>query len=80
MSQTLLEECLQHHGHKGDPGVTPQTCGTIAEKAQVILVWVGAPGVGNASTYTLQGLPYFCLFYLQNWSFVNLETDKRLHF
>ena len=32
----LLEECPQHHGHKGDPGVTPGTCGTIGERAQVI--------------------------------------------
>ena len=40
----LLEECLQHHGHKGDPGVTPGTCGAIGERAQVILVWVRAPG------------------------------------
>ena len=34
----LLEECPQHHGHKGDPGVTSGTCGTIGERAQVILV------------------------------------------
>ena len=34
----LLEECPQHHGHKADPGVTPGTCGTIGERAQVILV------------------------------------------
>ena len=40
----LLEECPQHHGHKGDPGVTPGTCGAIGEKAQVILVWARAPG------------------------------------
>ena len=40
----LLEECSQHHGHKGDPGVTPGTCGAIGERAQVILVWVRAPG------------------------------------
>ena len=40
----VLEECLQHHGHKGDPGVTPGTCGAIGERAQVILVWVRAPG------------------------------------
>ena len=40
----LLEECLQYHGHKGDPGVTPGTCGAIGERAQVILVWVRAPG------------------------------------
>ena len=40
----LLEECPQHHGHKGDPGVMLGTCGTIGERAQVILVWVRAPG------------------------------------
>ena len=40
----LLEEGPQHHGHKGDPGVTPGTCGAIGERAQVILVWVRAPG------------------------------------
>ena len=40
----LLEECPQHHGHKGDPGVTPGTCGAIGERAQVILVWVRALG------------------------------------
>ena len=40
----LLEECLQHHGHKGDPGVMPGTCGAIGERAQGILVWVRAPG------------------------------------
>ena len=34
----LFEECPQHHGHKGDPGVTPGTCGAIGERAQVILV------------------------------------------
>ena len=45
----LHEECPQHHGHKGDPGVTPGTCGAIGERAQVILVWVRAPGIGNAS-------------------------------
>ena len=45
----LLEECSQHHGHMGDPGVTPKTCGAIGERAQVILVWMRAPGGGNAS-------------------------------
>ena len=45
----LLKECPQHHGYKGDPEVTPETCGTIGERAQVILVWVRALGVGNAS-------------------------------
>ena len=39
----LLKKCLQHHGHKGDPGVTPETCGAIGVRAQVILVWVRAP-------------------------------------
>ena len=36
--------------HKGDPGVTHRTCGAVhEERAQVILVWVRAPGVGNRS-------------------------------
>ena len=35
----LHEECPRHHGHKGDPGVTPRTCNAIGERA---------PGVGNA--------------------------------
>jgi hypothetical protein len=32
----------------GDPGVTPETCGTVGERAQIILVMWGR-GVGNAS-------------------------------
>jgi hypothetical protein len=36
----IHEECLQHHGHKGDPGVTLGTCDAIGERAQVILVTV----------------------------------------
>ena len=43
------EECPQHHGHKGDPRVTPGTCDAIGERAQVILVGVRAAGVGNIS-------------------------------
>ena len=41
----LHEECPKHHGHKGDPGVTPETCGAIGERTQVILLWVRAPGI-----------------------------------
>jgi hypothetical protein len=41
----LYEECPQHHGHKGDPGVTPETFGAIGKRDQVILMWVRAPGV-----------------------------------
>jgi hypothetical protein len=41
------EKCLKHYGHKEDPGVTPGTCGVFDEKAQVILMWVRAPNVGN---------------------------------
>jgi hypothetical protein len=43
----LHKGCPKHHGHKGNPGVTPRTCGAGGEKAQVILMWVRAPGVGN---------------------------------
>ena len=39
-----FKDCQQHHEHKGDPGVMPETCGTIGERAQVILVWVRALG------------------------------------
>ena len=42
----LHEECLQHHGHKRDPRVTPGTCGASGERAQVILMWVRAPTLG----------------------------------
>ena len=45
----LHEECPKHHGHEGDLGVTPMTCGAVGDKAQVILVWVRAPSVGNTS-------------------------------
>ena len=45
----LHEECPKHHGHKEDPGVTPESCGAVGGRAQVILVWVRALGVGNAS-------------------------------
>jgi hypothetical protein len=45
----LHKGCPKHHGHKRHPGVTPETCGAYGEKAQVILVWVRAQGVGNAS-------------------------------
>ena len=30
----LHKECPKPHGHKGDPGVTPGTCGAIGERAQ----------------------------------------------
>ena len=53
----LHEECPKHHGHKGDPGVTPGTCGAVGERAQGILVWLRAPNVGNAShSQTLGGM------------------------
>jgi hypothetical protein len=44
----LRKGCPKHHGHKGDPRVTPGTCEAGGENAQVILVWLRAPGVGNA--------------------------------
>jgi hypothetical protein len=39
------KECPQHHGHKEDPGVTPETCGAIGERDQVVLMWVRASDV-----------------------------------
>ena len=32
----LHEECMKHHGHKGDLGVTPGTCGAIGGRAPAI--------------------------------------------
>lgn len=32
-----------------DPRLTPGPCGAVGERAHVILVWVRAPSVGNAS-------------------------------
>ena len=48
-SRTSSKGCPKHPGYKVDPGVTPGTCGANGEKAQVILVWVRAPRVGNTS-------------------------------
>ena len=45
----LHEEYLKHHEHKGDLRVKPGTCGAVGERAQMILVWMRAPSVGNAS-------------------------------
>ena len=45
----LHEDCPKHHGHKGDPGMTPGTCCAVGERAQVILVWARAPSVRNSS-------------------------------
>jgi hypothetical protein len=45
----LHEERPQHHGHKGNPTVTPETCDVIGERVQLILMWVRPPGVENAS-------------------------------
>ncbi len=39
----LHEECLQHHGHKGDLGVPTETCAAVGERSQLIPMWVGAP-------------------------------------
>ena len=46
---SIHEKCPKHHGHKEDPGLTPGSCGAVGERAQMILVWVRATGVGNAS-------------------------------
>jgi hypothetical protein len=48
-STPLPEELPKHHGHKGDLGVTPETCGAIGEMAQMITMWVRALGIGNTS-------------------------------
>ena len=45
----LHEECPKQYGHNEDFGVAPGTCGAVGERDQMILVWVKALGVGNAS-------------------------------
>ena len=45
----LHEECPKYCGHKGDPGLTSETCDAICESTQMILLWVRALGVENAS-------------------------------
>ena len=57
------EECLKRQRHKRDPGVTPRTYGAVGEKAQVILVWVRAPGVENAF-----------LLWIRSYSFKKIEN------
>ena len=52
----LHEQCPKHHGHKGDPRVTPGTCGAVGENARVILMWVRALGVGTTSNPRRLGL------------------------
>lgn len=47
----LHEECPKHHGHKENSKITPRTCATIAERAQVIIMWMKAAGVRNASPH-----------------------------
>ena len=46
---SLHEECLKHHGHKGDLRVTPGTYGAVGERAQVILVWERLPPMETRS-------------------------------
>jgi hypothetical protein len=42
-----MRSALNTMGTRGASGVTPETCGSIGERAQVILVWVKAPHVKN---------------------------------
>ena len=44
-----FEGWVREGGYKGDHGMATNTCGVVGEKAQVILVWMRAPSVGNAS-------------------------------
>ena len=56
----LHEKCPNHHGYKGYIGVIPMICGVVGERAQMIIVWVRALGVGNAShphKHELRGHP-----------------------
>jgi hypothetical protein len=52
----LHEECPKYHGHKEDLGMTLKICGASGEKAQMILVWVKVPSVGNASNTQRLGI------------------------
>ena len=45
----LHEECSTNHGQKEDPRVTPKTCGTVGGRAALILLWMRAMSIGNAS-------------------------------
>ena len=45
----LHEECPKYYRHEGEPRVTPGLCGASGERAQVILMWMMALGVENAS-------------------------------
>ena len=47
--ELLHKEHQNYYGHKGDPKVTPETCDDVGERTQVILVWVRALDVWNAS-------------------------------
>ena len=47
----LHKEYPKHHGHKGDPRVTPGTCGTVGERAQGILVWMRAQVLRTSLIY-----------------------------
>ena len=46
---SLLDECPQYQGPKGDTGVMPGPCGAVGEVTQVGLVWMRTPGVGDAT-------------------------------
>ena len=57
---------------QGGPGVTPGTCGDIGEMAQVILVWVRALGIGDASHPRRPGVMRvrpWAYAYLMVWGF-----------
>jgi hypothetical protein len=45
----VLHTSPNHHRHKRYPEGTPEICGAVGEKGQVILMWVRAPSVGDAS-------------------------------
>jgi hypothetical protein len=47
----IQKGCPKHHGHKGDLGMTPGTCGAGVENAQVILVRVRTLALGTAPTH-----------------------------
>jgi hypothetical protein len=71
----LHEKCPQNHGHKGDPEVTPGTCGIIGE----ILMWVRGPGVGNPSHPLRLGVMRVRLCAFSSFMASNIKCSRYLN-
>ena len=40
-------QCSKRHKDNGNPAVTPEACGGVGERAQVIPLWIRAPDIEN---------------------------------